>query len=272
MIAARQVWWAVVTEASESEGAHEGHVVIGDIRTSDGGAEAGLPVLRFVHYPGSQQLILWLPKPAHEGYGDLSVTRDGADIERGPVSSRMNGSVQILFATLDWPPGGYLIAITHKDGWRHEVELRKLEPGVAPPAPEPVASVEEAPRGPIVYRDGFGNVIPDLDLEMRAAAGNALARKLSRRVDYEGTYRAGTIIYVDGDVRIAFPHEMCGGSIKFSIETPSAAHWEAATGAPQSSRDEIIMFVAERVKQERASSWSYRITGNSIDFYDPQGG
>lgn len=264
------MWWAVVAEASESESTHEGHVVVGDIRTSDGAGAAGQPTVKFVHYPGSQQLILWLPKPAYQGYAELSVTRDGADVERGPVSSRMNGSVQILFATLEWPPGEYLIRITHKDGWRHEVELRKLEPGVAPPAPEPVAPIEEAPRGPIVYRDGFGNVIPDLDLEMRGAVSSALARKLSRRLDYEGTYRAGTIIYVEGDVRIAFPNEMCGGSIKFSIEIPSAAHWEAATGAPLASRDEIIAFVANRVKQERASSWSYEITGTSIDFYDPQ--
>lgn len=259
-----------MAEASESESTHEGHVVIGEIRTSDGAGAAGQPTVKFVHYPGSQQLILWLPKPAHEGYGELSVTRDGVDIERGPVSSRMSGSVQILFATLGWAPGDYLIAITHNDGWRHEVKLRKLEPGVAPPVPEPVAPAEEPRRGPIVYRDGFGNVIPDLDLDMRAAAGAALARKLSRHVDYEGTYRAGTIVYVDDDVRIAFPNEMCGGSIKFSIEVPSAAHWEAATGAPLSSRDEIIAFVAKRVKQERASSWSYEITGTSIDFYDPR--
>lgn len=247
--------------------AHEGVVSIGVVANAGENASADVPTVKFVHYPGSQQLILWLPKPAHEGYGELSATRDGADIERGPVSSRMNGSVQILFATLAWPPGDYLIAITHKDGWRHEVELRKLEPGVAPPAPEPVAPVEEAPRGPIVYRDGFGNVIPDLDLEMRGAVSSALARKLSRRLDYEGTYRAGTIIYVDGDVRIAFAHEMCGGSMKFSIDVPSAAHWEAATGVPLAEREEIVSFVAARVKQEKASSWRYEITDRSIDFY-----
>src|SRR5262249_51220792 len=96
--------------------AHEGVVAIGDIRTPDGPADLKPPTLEFVHYPGWQQLILWLPKPAHEGYGELSVTRYGADVERGPVMDRMNGSVQILFRKLEWPPGDYRITITHKDG------------------------------------------------------------------------------------------------------------------------------------------------------------
>ena len=251
---------------------HEGQIAIGNIRASGGTGEAGQPVVRFVHYSGSQQLMLWLPRPGYQGYGELTVTCDGDLIERAPVMSRLNGSVQILWDTLAWAPGDYLIAISHAEGWRHEIELRKLASGVKPLDPERVAPAEEEPRGPIVYRDAFGNVIPDLDLEMRAASGRALARKLSRRVDYEGTYRAGTITYVDGDARIAFPYEMCGGALKFSIEVPAAEHWEAATGTPLSSRDEIIAFVAQRVGQEQASSWRYEITGCSIDFYDPHSG
>lgn len=252
---------------SEEESAHEGHVVIGDIRNVDAPADVKVPALKYVWYPGSQQLILWLPRPGHEGYGELVVSRDGEAIERAPVMSRLNGSVQMLFATLAWAPGGYLIAISHDDGWRHEIALQKLEAGVAPPAPEPVVPVEEAPRGPIVYRDGFGNVIPDTDLEMRAGVASKLASTFGRRLEYEGNFRAGTIIYVDGDIRIPFYHEMCGGEMKFSIDVPVVAHWQDATGTPLSQRDDIIAFVAQRVKQEQASSWRYEITGQSIDFY-----
>lgn len=247
---------------------YEGQIAIGDIRTPDGPVDLKPPTVKFVHYPGSQQLILWLPKPVHEGYDELSVTHDGRDIERAPVSSRINGSVQILFATLDWPPGDYRIAITHKDGWRHVVELKKYEADVAPPASPPEPAAEPPSRGPIVYRDGWGNVIPDVDLEMRAQAQRDIARTFGRRLEYEGNYRAGTIIYVDGDKRISFAHEMGGGDVKFSIELPSAEHWEGFTRTPLSERDEIVAFIAERVRIEKANSWRYVIGDESIDYYE----
>lgn len=252
---------------SEPE-AHEGVVGIGDILNVDGPADLKPPTLKFVHYPGSQQLILWLPKPAHEGYGELSVTRDGVDVERGPVSGRMNGSVQILFPTLEWPPGEYRIAIAHKDGWRHEVGLKKYPPGEQPPAPPPALVAEEPPRGPIVYRDGFGKVIPDTDLELREQARKGIARMFGRRLEYEGNFRAGTIVYIDGETRIRFSHEMGGGDVKFYIDVPSAEHWEGFTRTPLAKRDEIVAFVAERVRIEKANSWRYEITGESIDYYE----
>lgn len=247
---------------------HEGVVGIGDIDTVDGPADLKPPTLKFVHYPGSQQLILWLPKPAHEGYGELSVTHDGVDVERAAVSSRVNGSVQVLFATLEWAPGDYQIAITHKDGWRHEIALKKYPPDEQPPAPPPEPVVEEPSRGPIVYRDGFGNVIPDTDLEMRGQAQRDIARMFGRKLEYEGNYRSGIVIFVDGDTRIRFAHEMSGGDVKFSIEIPSADHWEGFTRTPLSKRKEIVAFVAERVRIEKANSWRYEITEDAIDFYE----
>ena len=213
-------------------------------------------------------LRLTLTKPAHEGYGELFVTRDGVDIERGPVSNRVNGSVQVLFATLGWPPGDYRIAITHKDGWRHSVELRKYAPGEAPPSPPQEPVVERPAAGPIVYRDGFGNVIPDVDLEIRGRAQRDIARIFGRRLEYEGSFRAGTIVYVESDTRIRFSHEMSGGDVRFSIETPAAKYWEGFTRTPLSAREEIIAFVAERVRIEKASNWRYEINEESIDFYE----
>ncbi|MEZ6028317.1 MAG: hypothetical protein R3C46_01075 [Hyphomonadaceae bacterium] len=247
--------------------AHDGQIVIGDIRTPDGPADLKPPTMKFVHYPGAQQLILWLPKPGYQGYGELVVTGRDGEIERGPVSSRLNGSVQILFATLHWNEGDYLIAIGHEDGWRHEISLRKLPEGQPlPPPPQPPAP--EPPRAePIVYRDGAGKVIPNADLELRDRLMQDVARKFARRLEYEGTYRAGMIYYVDGDHRIGFSHEMCGGDMKFSIDLPTVAQWEAATGLPLAERDDIIAFVAERVRREKASSWRYEITPRSIDFY-----
>ena len=186
----------------EEPAPHQGHIVIGDIRTIGSPAGVGEPTVKFVWYPGCQQLILWLPQPGHLGYGELVVSRDGEVVERAPVMSRLNGSVQMLWDTLDWAPGAYAIEISHEAGWRHEVELQKLESGVVPP-PEPFAPVEEL-HGPVVYRDGFGNIVPDADLEMRAGLRRELVSRFGRRLEYEGNFRAGTIIYVDGDLRIPF--------------------------------------------------------------------
>jgi len=173
----------------EEPAPHQGHIVIGDIRTIGSPAGVGEPTVKFVWYPGCQQLILWLPQPGHLGYGELVVSRDGEVVERAPVMSRLNGSVQMLWDTLDWAPGAYAIEISHEAGWRHEVELQKLESGVVPP-PEPFAPVEEL-HGPVVYRDGFGNIVPDADLEMRAGLRRELVSRFGRRLEYEGNFRAG---------------------------------------------------------------------------------
>lgn len=250
----------------ESPEAHEGHIVLGNIRNADAPATVGLLTLKFVHYPGAQQLILWLPQSGYHGYGDLVLTRDSAVIDRATVRDRLNGSVQILFDTLPWPRGDYAITITHADGWRHEAELQKLEAGIAPPQPEPPPP-EPVSDAPIVYRDGFGKLIPNLDLDIRARVQQEVARQFARRIEYEGTLRGGSVIYIDGDRRLSFDNELCGGAMKCTIYVPSAEHWLAATGVPLAERDEIIAYVAQRVQREQASSWRYEITSNSIDFY-----
>ena len=253
---------------SDTETTYEGKVVVGAIGTTDAPPTIGVPTVRYVFYPGAQQLILWLPQSGYHGYGDVTLTRNGEAVEKDTVRNRLNGSVQILWNTLHWPPGDYLITITHEEGWRHEVALTKLVEGVEPPAPEPPPQPEpdlDAP--PIVYRDGFGRVIPDTDLEMRGQAHHQLARRFGRKLEYEGNYRAGTIIYTDGEHTLRFYHEMCGGSMKFSIDIPAAEHWVAATGAPLSERDEIVAFVADQVKRDQAPSWRYEITPSTIDFY-----
>jgi hypothetical protein len=251
---------------AEDEPTHEGHVVIGDIRNTDAPATVGVLTLKFVHYPGAQQLILWLPQSGYHGYGDLTLTRDGEVIEHAAVRDRLNGSVQILFNTLPWPPGDYVITITHADGWRHEAALQKLEAGVAPPASEPPPP-EPVSDQPIVYRDGFGKLIPNLDLEIRARVHEEVARRFNRRIEYEGTLRGGSVIYIDGDRRLSFDNELCGGEIKCTIYVPAAKHWLAATGIPLDERDEIIAWVAQCVQREQASSWRYEITDTSINFY-----
>jgi hypothetical protein len=117
-----------------------------------------------------------------------------------------------------------------------------------------------------IYRDGAGNIIPNVDVELRKQASEAIARRFGRRLEYEGNFRAGIIVYVDSVRRIRFQHEMAGGDYKFIIDVPSVAHWEAATGAPLSERDEILRFVAEQVQREQASTWTFEIRDTEIAF------
>ena len=264
---------------------HEGEISLGAAINRGIGPPSGLLTARVARYPGCQQLVLWLPRPGHAGYGELTVRERANGVrERAPVTSRLSGSVQILFDTLAWPPGEYDIEVAHRDGWRHSIAVRKWPPGLmgntagavdggqiaagAVAADSEAADADAAEvRAPIVYRDGFGQVLPDADLELREHALAALARRFARRLRYEGSLRAGVIVYEEGDVRIRFAQEMADGAGRFTIELPDAGQWEGVTGALLSDRDDIVSFVAQRVQREQAGGWRYEITPRAINFY-----
>ena len=249
------------------DGGYEGESVLAP-PVNIGGPEDLAPLkAKFVHYPGSQQLILWLPQDGYAGYSVLRIHGPGGRlIEDTALTSRLNGRVQILINTWPWPPGAYLIEITHKKGWRHELSLEKLEEGIAPPPPAPPAIEERS--GPIVYRDSAGNILPDLDLELREREFARLAARFGRRLEFEGNARAGTIIYIEGDIRLRFYHEMCTHPVHFSIDIPPPEKWEAATGRPLAEREDILEFVAAETRRLQASRCNYVIYPNRIDFVD----
>lgn len=245
----------------------EGALQIGEARNTGPGAEALASTLhaRHARYPGCQQLQLWLPRPGHEADGQLRIVHASDRVlAEGRLREHLNGSVQMLFDTLPWPPGRIEVQIDCDDGIGHRLGLDKLTGELPPPPPAPPPPVVDTP--PIVYRDGFGRVIENEDLRLREQVHAQIARTFARRLAYSGTYRAGTIHYIEPGLQIDFPHEMGGGELHFSIDVPAEADWEQATGAPLARRDEIITFVAERVRMEKASGWRYRITPRSIDF------
>ena len=118
-----------------------------------------------------------------------------------------------------------------------------------------------------VYTDGFGNPMPNEDAIIREKAFRDLTAQFSRHLEYEGTFRGGTITYIEGDLRIPFSHEMYGGKYHFGIDIPSKSQWEARTKTPLSRRQEIIEFLAETVQREQASSWQYEIRETDIAYY-----
>lgn len=122
-------------------------------------------------------------------------------------------------------------------------------------------------KKPIIYRDGFGNIIPDEDLILRDKLNKELARKFSRRVEYEGNLRAGSVIYIDADTRIEFSNEMGGGNCMVYIDIPTEKEWEVKTNTPLTRRKDILEYVAAAVQSEQAPNCYFEIKDNEIGFY-----
>lgn len=246
----------------------EGEIVLDEPANAGAPETVGLLTAKFVRYPGSQQIVLWLPQDGHSGYLKLFISGPrGTVVEDADLTTRLNGRVQILIDTLPWPPGGYAIVITHRDGWHHVLHLRKLEEGAALPEPPPPDPGDPDPA-PIVYRDGAGHVLPNVDLQMRAKELARLTDRFSRRLEFEGNFRAGTIVYIEGEQRLPFTHEMCGGGVHFSIDIPPPDKWEADTGRPLADRADIVAYVAAETQRLKARSWRYVILTDRIDFTD----
>ncbi|MBI3367350.1 MAG: hypothetical protein HY021_02510 [Burkholderiales bacterium] len=251
------------TPSTVDAAAHEGRIEIGAFANIDAPSEIGLLHAEFVRYPGCQQLTVWLPQPGHTGYGRLCVRHGmGLVLEQAEVARRLNGSVQLLWDTLPWPPGALRITIEHSAGWQHLLLLQKLA-AEAPPPPQ----VPHPPPAPIPFSPPRAVQLSDVERALRQQADRLIAGRLGRHLDYDGNYRAGTITYVEGDLRIALWHEMGGGACKFYIDLPTAAQWEARTGTALARRDEIVAYVAATVQRERAGSWRYEISDDTISFY-----
>ena len=110
--------------------------------------------------------------------------------------------------------------------------------------------------------------MPNLDLAMRAKELDRLTARFSRRLEFEGNFRAGTILFIEGDICLRFSHEMCGGGVHFSIDVPTPARWESETGRPLADPEDIVAFVAQETQRRQARSWNYVIRENRIDFTD----
>jgi hypothetical protein len=104
--------------------------------------------------------------------------------------------------------------------------------------------------------------------DSRSPSERRIAARFSRRLEFEGNARAGTITYVDGDIRLRFHHEMCMRPVHFSIDVPPPDKWEATTGQPLAERDYILNFLAEETRRRQAPSLKTLIHDNRIDFVD----
>lgn len=157
---------------------HQGDLAIGEADNPGMPDDGGLLVARFARYPGCQQLQVWLPQPGYQGYTRLQVTHaTGRVLDQGLVTARLSGSVQLLFDTLGWPPGDIELVVERELGGSHRLRMHKFEGEQPRIEPEPIPPSSNVP---IVYRDGFGRIIPDADLELRARAFETLVAEWPR--------------------------------------------------------------------------------------------
>lgn len=275
---------------------YEGIIEITEIRNTGPVADqTGTLTARFVRYPGSQQLSVWLPEKGWEyrGMARLFYLNTQQLLEEKPVADLLSGSVLMLWDTMGWPPGEYQLEVEHPQRGTHVLYFRKWEEDALADKDHsvemPVATAQNpslvAPPASIsppvendtewkVYRNGDGHEIPNEDQLIRSNM-NTYIRKLFEKLmgkadphlEYEGNFRGGNIIYVEGAMRLSFWHEMGGGDCQMYIDIPDEASWVQRTGTPLSRRAEILHFVASTVKREKASSWRYEIHEREIAFY-----
>ena len=100
---------------------HNGLIEI--LRIENQGDHAGNTALlsaQFVHYPDCQQLQVWLPKSDYHkwDYGNYQLinTTTNSIEEHGLVQDKVGGSIEMLFDTLSFPEGYYLLKIEHPKG------------------------------------------------------------------------------------------------------------------------------------------------------------
>ena len=235
--------------------------------------------IRFVHYPDCQQMIIWLPE-YYSNYDYLLIRKKKTEeiIFEKKVSEVINGSIQIIIDSLFILPGAYELIITNISGDKHIIEfIKRDEDYILPIAPGENQSasslqkllneIEAEEHEPIIYRDGTGKILPNEDLELRAKILNDIAGKFTRKVEYKGNLRAGSIIYIEGDKRVKFDTEMGGGNCLFFVFIPTSEQWEKATKLPLSERVNILEFIAISANRDQASSCYYEITEDYITYY-----
>lgn len=235
--------------------------------------------IKFVHYPDCQQMIIWLPE-YFSNYNYLLIRKKRTEeiIFEKKVTEVINGSIQIIIDSLFILPGAYELIITNISGDKHIIEfIKRDEDYIIPIAPGENQSasslqkilneIEMEEHEPIIYRDGTGKILPNEDLELRAKILNDIVGKFTRRVEYEGNLRAGSIIYIEGDKRVKFDTEMGGGNCLFFVFIPASEQWEKATKLPISERVNILEFIAISANRDQASSCYYEITEDYITYY-----
>ncbi|MEZ4852380.1 MAG: hypothetical protein R3B93_28110 [Bacteroidia bacterium] len=160
---------------------HNGIIELGTIEnTGDNADQMGILHAQFVHYPDCQQLQVWLPEYGRSGYGSYRIIDKNTQviIENALVEDKLNGSIKMLFDTLGLPDSNYMLEIDHPKGGKHILHFQKIAEYSMPEKPiEPVPLKSDTQWK--VYKDGFGNLIPNEDQILRENAQKQFMEKFN---------------------------------------------------------------------------------------------
>lgn len=157
---------------------HNGVIELGTIEnTGDNADQLGILQAQFVHYPDCQQLQVWLPEYGRNGYGSYRIIDKNTQtiIENALVQDKLSGSIKMLFDTLGLPDSDYVLEIDHPKGGKHVLHFQKFAENFIPEKPKPIEPVAgKSDTLWQVYKDGFGNPIPNEDQILRKNAQKQL--------------------------------------------------------------------------------------------------
>lgn len=277
---------------------HEGIITFSAIRNEGNGAPLqNFISVKFVRYPGSQQLVIWLPEPGYTGYSDFVLLFQDKIVNQGKVENILNGNVQTLWDTLGWQPGNYTLEFHHNEGWFHQLIFTKLEHSDETKNFTPYDSgiINELNIKEYLIRErqnaqrknsaehfdrssiSVSNDLSPEEAEIRNQANISILENFRQalfgkpdlpKLEYNEQGRSGTIIYLDDGIRLPFYYEMGGSSVHLIIDIPPTAKWESLTKIPIRKRREILLFIASTIRKEKAPSWRFEINDDSIMFYD----
>ncbi|MEP7197414.1 MAG: hypothetical protein ABI851_12910 [Saprospiraceae bacterium] len=261
---------------------HNGIIELGSVENKGiQDDQIGLLHAQFVHYPNCQQLQVWLPESnfQKEDYGNYQIIIKATNKieEQGKVQDKVSGSVQMLFDTLSLTEGDYTLEIEHPNGGKLCLHFHKCAEDIVLEATVPNQESNKEDSLWKVYKDGFGNVIPNEDKTIRQKADekiNTVFEKVfgnnklsSPRLEYVDHGRSGKITYIENETRIDFYHELGGGGCKMYIDIPAEESWEKVTNTSLHKRREILLFIASSVIRDQAPSWRYEFQEKAILFY-----
>jgi hypothetical protein len=109
---------------------HNGIIEIHTIENvGDNAGKMGLLTADFVHYLDCQQLKVWLPKSEYykSDFGNYQfVKKSTHEIqEQGLVKDKVSGNIKMLFDTLCFSEGDYILEIEHPIEGKHCLHFQK---------------------------------------------------------------------------------------------------------------------------------------------------
>lgn len=206
-------------------------------------------LLKIVHYSDVQQIVLWLPERGTLYENILIIkTSNGQILLESTILDILNGSVQIIVDSLEFPPGEFTISIFRDNQKVYELFFNKVEEKkvIKPNQNLGLTShmIDNTIREEVIESSIEALDSSELDAKnKRDEFYKDLQDKLISKIQFFSTGRDGYIVFSEEGKSCRFELEMNTGPAKYYLYIPSSARWEATTGFPLHQRDRILEHV-----------------------------